>query len=89
MIQFALMFHDCLNIYGWQKKAEFDCRSFYNTFQYDARLREKIEYYNIVLNANKTKFCSVNNTEFAPEICNEFVTIYVDENGRNKGRLSK
>jgi hypothetical protein len=89
MIQFALMFHDCLNIYGWQKKAEFDCRTFFNTFAYDKKLRERIEYYNIENQANKTKFCTVNNTEYAPEVCNEFITIYCDEPGRNKGRISR
>jgi hypothetical protein len=34
-------------------------------------------------------FCSINNTEFAPEICNEFVTVYVEETGRNCGKISR
>ena len=29
MCQFVLMFRDCLNLYGWQKRAENECKSYY------------------------------------------------------------
>ena len=32
-------------------------------------------------------FSSINNCDFAPEVCNEFVTIYLDEPGHNKGEI--
>ena len=31
----------------------------------------------------------MNNCEYAPEVCNEFVTIYLDEPNRNQGRIKK
>ena len=34
-------------------------------------------------------FCALNNCEFAPEVCNEFVTVYLDEPGRNKGGVQR
>lgn len=36
-----------------------------------------------------TTYCAVNNAEFAPEVCNEFVTIYLDEATANKGKLPR
>ena len=38
MVQFVLMFRDCLNIYGWQKKAESECKEFYGKSEYNSRL---------------------------------------------------
>jgi hypothetical protein len=29
IVQFMLMFHECVNIYGWQKRAEYECREFF------------------------------------------------------------
>lgn len=37
----------------------------------------------------ESEYASVNNAEFAPEISNEFVTIYMDEPTNNRGGLSK
>lgn len=31
----------------------------------------------------------MNNGEFAPEISNEFLTVYMDEPGRNKGNIPR
>ena len=36
-----------------------------------------------------TTYCAVNNAEFAPEVCNEFVTIYLDEATANKVKLPR
>ena len=35
--------------------------------------------------AGQADFCSVNNAEHAPEVCNEFVTIYYLENSKTMG----
>ncbi len=73
------MFEECLNINGWQKKAESECREFRTTSEYEKKLKEKLD---VFLNT-KSNFCSVNNCQYAPEICNEFVTVYLEEPGKN------
>ena len=35
------------------------------------------------------EFTAVNNCEFAPEIANELVTIYIEEDENNKGQLTQ
>jgi len=84
-----LMFQECLNIYGWQKRAEYECREFYGQFDYERKLKDKLDFFAQVCNQNQTSFCSVNNCEFAPEVSNEFVTVYMEEPGRNKGKVSR
>ena len=79
------MFSDCLNQYGWQKRAEHECKEYYGQYDYEQKLRERIDEFDVLKNV--TTYCQVNNCEFAPEICNEFVTIYLDEPNRNQGRL--
>lgn len=71
------MFRDCLNIHGWQKKAENECKEFYGKYDYERKVKEKLDSFDSLKQSHE--FTSVNNAEFAPEICNEFVTIYVDE----------
>jgi hypothetical protein len=83
------MFHDCLNIYGWQKRAEYECREFYGQFDYEKKLKDKLDFFASLSLNSDTAFCSINNCEFAPEICNEFVTVYLDEPGRNPGKLQR
>lgn len=87
IMQFMLMFADCLNIYGWQKRAENECKEFYGQFDYERKLRDKLNSFDQM--RVTTTYCYVNNAEFAPEVCNEFVTIYLDEPSRNAGRLSR
>ena len=81
------MFRDCLDIYGWQKRAENECKEFYGQSEYERKLKEKMEYFDEMRHDND--FSTINNAEFAPEICNEFVTIYLDEDLNNKGNVSR
>lgn len=37
----------------------------------------------------ENEYSSINNAEFAPEICNEFVTVYLDEDHNNRGNISR
>ena len=39
--------------------------------------------------AKNNHYSSINNAEFAPEVANEFVTVYLDDPLNNKGRLSR
>jgi len=81
------MFIECLNLYGWQKRAEHECKEYFGQFDYETKLKEKIDGYEVFKKA--TTFSNVNNCEFAPEVCNEFVTVYLDEPGRNAAKLSR
>ena len=36
---------------------------------------------------NNHEFCGMNNAEVAPEICNEFVTLYIDNKKRWGGGI--
>ena len=85
VMQFILMFEDCLNQHGWYKRAEHECKEYYGQYDYEAKLKERTDEYEAY--SGITTFCKMNNCEFAPEICNEFVTIYMDEPNRNQGRL--
>jgi hypothetical protein len=38
VMKFVLMFRECLNTYGWQKRAENECKDFYGHFDYERRL---------------------------------------------------
>jgi len=87
MVQFVLMFADCLNIYGWHKRAEHECKEYYGQYDYEMKLKERLDSYNEL--ALTTTYCAVNNCEFAPEVCNEFVTIYLEEPGRNAAGLQR
>ena len=64
VLAFVIFFRECLNEIGWKKRRESDS----DTKPEDLdRLEEK-------------EFCLVNTAEHAPEICNEFVTIYMEKN---------
>lgn len=64
-LPFVMLFRECLNEYGWGKKLESD---------------------NINLDQNEgakalmenNQYCLLNGCEHAPEICNEFVTVYME-----------
>ena len=61
MLKFVILFRECLNEYGWQKKLESD-----KDFGEDQITSEK-------------EFAAENNAEHAPEICNEFVTVFLEQ----------
>ena len=65
VLAYVIFFRECLNEYGWGKKIESEAIQLEN----NPDLKNDI--------ANK-QFCLVNNAEHAPEICNEFVTVYME-----------
>lgn len=65
VLAYVIFFRECLNQYGWAKKIESE------GIKIDCNPEMKLDI--------ETKlFCLVNNAEHAPEICNEFVTVYME-----------
>ena len=65
VLAYVIFFRECLNQYGWAKKIESE------GIKVDSNPELKLDI--------ETKlFCLVNNAEHAPEICNEFVTVYME-----------
>lgn len=52
-------------------------REYYGQFDYERRLKDKLESFDMI--RTQCEFTHVNNGEFAPEIANEFVTMFFDE----------
>jgi hypothetical protein len=65
VMAYVIFFRECLNEYGWGKKIESE----------GIRLDNNPE---LKLDIETKQFCLVNNAEHAPEICNEFVTVYME-----------
>jgi len=65
VLAYVIFFRECLNEYGWGKKIESE----------GIKLESNIE---LKQDIERKLFCSVNNAEHAPEICNEFVTVYME-----------
>ena len=63
-LPFVILFRECLNEYGWSKKFDLE-----KEIENNPGLNKEIE--------NK-QFCIVNNAELDHEICNEFVTVYME-----------
>jgi len=76
LLKFIIFFRDCLNIYGWQKRAENEMKDYNGKPDFEDKVRERISTYEPM--KSNSEFTSINNAEFAPEIANEFVTIYYD-----------
>lgn len=38
---------------------------------------------------SQNEYTAINNCEYGPEICNEFVTVYLDDEINNPGRLAR
>lgn len=67
-LPFIILFRECLNEYGWTKK--------FNT----SDLKEELERDPSLRHDMQTKeYCLNNNAEHAPEICNEFVTVFMEQ----------
>lgn len=81
IMTFILLFRECLNIYGWHKRAEHEVREYYDQYDYERRLKDKLDNFDQYRAASE--YTSVNNCEYAPEIANEFVTVFYDENSSN------
>ena len=81
------MYTDCINQYGWQKRAEFKCRKYRGEPDFDKKVKY---FFDKSIDIRKsTSYCEVHNSEFAPDMCNEFVTIYLDESVNNPGKLCR
>lgn len=66
-LPFIILFRECLNEYGWTKK--FNSNELKEELERDPNMRHDMQ--------NK-EYCLNNNAEHAPEICNEFVTVYME-----------
>ena len=44
-LKFIVYFRDCLNVYGWHKKAENEVKDYYGKTEYDTKLNEKVDSY--------------------------------------------
>lgn len=75
ILAYVIFFRECLNKLGWQKRIESD----------EVLLEEQPE---LAEAARNYEFCLTNTAEHAPEICNDFVTIYMDKN-RHLMEISK
>ena len=82
VLRFMLHYRECLNKYGYEKKAEnLDPSATSN--ESTTVLSQPPE--SVLKRASEMKreggfeFASVNNAEHAPEVCNEFVTVYLAE----------
>lgn len=75
VLTYAILFRECLNEIGWQKKVESE------GLKVEENTQLKVDMENL-------EFCLHNNAEHAPEICNEFVTVYM-ENKRQQVEISK
>jgi len=76
MVRFVLLFRDCFNQFGWLKKAEADCREQRVTLE-EKNVQARVDSYKDMINTYE--FSAINNAELLPEICNEFVTIYLND----------
>lgn len=75
-LRFVIFFRDCLNIYGWNKRAENEMKDFQGKPEFEDKVKERLDSYEPA--KSNSEFTAINNAEFAPEIANEFVTIYYD-----------
>ena len=63
VLAFVIFFRECLNEIGWKKRRESDTET----------KPEELDQ------LEQEPFCQINSAEHAPEICNEFVTIYMEK----------
>jgi len=90
VVTFALLFRDCLNIYGWQKKKQWQSQQLQAQLTGEGGAIPSTNSTNAGSGADeeegKDEFTRVHNAEHAPEICNEFVTEYLDTKKINYDR---
>lgn len=82
VLHFVLMFREALNKYGWEKRAENELRESApgQVTDFEQKYKELVEDYKRKDEASGLSFAETNNLEFAPEISNEFITIYAEQN---------
>jgi hypothetical protein len=88
MLRFIIAYRECLNRYGWEKKAENDevLNNAGNGDEMETTMitpasesiQEKAK--ELKRKACGLEFSYINNAEHAPEICNEFVTVFLQDN---------
>lgn len=66
VLPFVILFRECLNDCGWEK-------------QLGSQDEEKEKGKKGAKEADSKEFCMENNAEHAPEICNEFITVYLEQ----------
>lgn len=91
ILRFIIAYRECLNRYGWEKKAENDevLNNSGNGEEMETTMitpasegiLEKAK--DLKLKANGVEFSVINNAEHAPEICNEFVTVFLQERSKD------
>ena len=69
MLPYVILFRECLDEIGWSKKQESEQQN--GSPDQPGAARETD-------GDKKEDFCLENNAEHAPEICNEFVTVYLE-----------
>ncbi len=88
LLKFIIGFRECLNKYGWEKKAEND-ESLVNKYQEKWQTDPPVvipppddvvsKAKELKEKANGIEYSTINSAEHAPEICNEFVTIFLQD----------
>ncbi len=76
VLAYTILFRECLNELGWAKKIESENIK----IEEDEELRKRME---------TEQFCLTNNAEHAPEICNEFVTVFMEHKRNSQFDISK
>ena len=76
VLKFIFLFRECLNHYG-ERLSKSKLGSGVQPIGYNGKTEENKE----------EEYCLVNNAEQAPEVSNEFVTLYLDEVKTNFGKL--
>jgi hypothetical protein len=76
VLTYTILFRECLNDLGWSKKIESEGLK----LEEEPELKQRME---------KEEFCLTNNAEHAPEICNEFVTVFMENKRSAQFDISK
>ena len=76
VLTYTILFRECLNELGWGKKIESEALK----LDEEPELRDRME---------KEEYCLTNNAEHAPEICNEFVTVFMEDKRNSQFDISK
>ena len=94
LLKFVILFRECWNEYGWQKiieteklladekiKVDIPVSSIPSTHKNALQQQQMIIIGDIAKKSKEGKedFCLVNSAEWMPEVCNEFVTIFLEQ----------
>ena len=76
VLQVTLLYRECYNRYGWQKLAEAELGNSQDSQQQidDERIEEKMRNY-----PTGKEFTGLQSAEYMPEVCNEFVSVFLPE----------